>query len=50
MRLALVPVLMLAACAASPQPGGPIHFSGEATGGVGETIRRLTETKKEGRA
>lgn len=39
MRLALVPVLMLAACAASPQPSGPVHFDGEATGGLNQTLR-----------
>ena len=39
MRLALVSVLMLAACAASPRPSGSIQFIGEATGEVGETIR-----------
>lgn len=39
MRLALVPVLLLAACAASPQPSGPVHFDGEATGGLNQTVR-----------
>ena len=39
MRLALVPVLMLAACAASPQPSGPVHFDGAATGGLNQTVR-----------
>jgi hypothetical protein len=55
MRLALVSVLMLAACAGSPQPGGPVHFNGEAMGGVGETIRlhdlsiRTTEVLEDSR-
>ena len=39
MRLALIPVLMLAACAAPPQAPGPVRFDGEATGAVNQTIR-----------
>lgn len=55
MRLALVSVLMLAACAATPQSSGPVYFDGEATGGVNQTIRlhdlsiRATEVVEDSR-
>lgn len=55
MRLALIPVLMLTACAASPQGPGPVHFDGEATGGLNRTIRlhdlsiRATEVVEDSR-
>lgn len=42
MRLALVPVLMLAACAATPPapgPSDPGYFSGQGTVGLDEAIR-----------
>ena len=42
MRLALIPVLMLTACAASPQAPGPSgsgYFSGQGTVGLDEAIR-----------
>ena len=39
MRLALFAPLLLAACAAaSPPPAGPLGYSGQATGRIGETV------------